>query len=53
MRMLKGQEKNEKINQKVEEAYRQMMDWQHELERREKAAADNLKKQQKILAEQL
>lgn len=52
-RQRKGYEKNSKIAHKVEEAYKQMMDWQNELERREQAAADNLKKQQQILAEKL
>lgn len=52
-RYQKGKEKNDKIQQKVDEAYRQMMEWQAELERREKAAEDNLKKQQQILAEKL
>lgn len=53
LRQKKGQEKNSKIAQKVDEAYRQMQEWQIELERREQAAADNLKKQQLILAEKL
>lgn len=41
--------KSEKISEKVEDAYRKMQEWTNELERREKLAADNLKKQQKLL----
>ena len=41
----KGLEKTERLIFKVEEAYKKMDDWKEELERREKASEDNLKKQ--------
>ncbi len=52
-RKQKGNEKNEKIQHRMEETYQKMAEWQAELERREKQAAENLKKQQQILAEKL
>ena len=48
-RMLNGEMKNQKIQFKIEEAYKKMESWQNELERREKQAEDNLQKQQQIL----
>ncbi len=44
-RQRQGRDKTEKLLYKVEDAYKKMAEWQAELERREKAAADNLKKQ--------
>lgn len=45
MRRRRGQEKSERITMKVEEAYKMMEEWTKELERREQATENNLKKQ--------
>lgn len=51
MRRVKGQEKNEKIQYKVDEAYRKMEEWQRELARREQQAEENRKRQQQLVKE--
>lgn len=43
----KGQDKNDKIVFRTDEAYKKMEEWKQELERREKTAEDNLRKQQR------